>query len=107
VDDYADFLSLSPGRAGAIVAGLLGLAGLIIGGLALRRNKRGTPALVLGLVAMALGGLVVVTADGGLGTGNGLGGGYVALVVGLISAVLGAARMRRRAATTGSGQSRA
>ncbi|WP_435897082.1 DUF6223 family protein [Streptomyces coelicoflavus] len=38
---------------------------------------------------MALGGLVAATADGGLGTGNGLGGAFVALIVGLIATAVG------------------
>lgn len=46
-------------------------------------------AMAAGLIGMALGGLVAATADGGLGTGNGLGGAYVALVLGLISTSLG------------------
>ncbi|MFD3936168.1 DUF6223 family protein [Streptomyces sp. NPDC058611] len=40
-------------------------------------------------LAMALGGLVAATADGGLGTGNGLGGAYVALLLGLAGVALG------------------
>ena len=82
-----------PGRIGAIVAALVGLIGVVIGGLALRSAGRtGTGSgrsgavvsLVAGLLGAALGGLVVTTADGGIGTGNGFGGGIVALVVGLV-----------------------
>ncbi len=103
----ASVYTLSSGRLGAIVAGLAGLTGVVIGGLALRSAGRtGTGsgrsgaivALVAGLIGMALGGLVVATADGGIGTGNGLGGGIVALVVGLIGMTLGGlvvARSRR------------
>ncbi len=44
-----------------------------------------------------LGGLVTATSNGGLGTGNGLGGAVVAIVAGLIAIVLGAlARARER-----------
>src|SRR5688572_21826086 len=90
----SDVFALSPGRIGAIVAGLTGLVAVIVAGRALARGagRSGTRngrsaalvALVLGPVAVALGGLVVVTADGGLGTGNGLGGGVVAMLAGLI-----------------------
>ncbi|WP_435808444.1 DUF6223 family protein [Streptomyces afghaniensis] len=45
--------------------------------------------MVAGLIGMALGGLVAATADGGLGTGNGLGGVCVAMLVGLIATALG------------------
>ncbi|MEU5991501.1 DUF6223 family protein [Spirillospora sp. NPDC047418] len=79
VEPYAaDAYDMSAGRLGAVVAALLALGGVVMGGLALAR-----PA------AMALGGLVVATADGGLGTGNGLGGGVVALLLGLVAVVLG------------------
>jgi hypothetical protein len=44
---------------------------------------------------MALGGLVAATAAGGIGTGNGLGGAYVALIVGLAATVLGALALAR------------
>jgi hypothetical protein len=57
-------------------------------------------ALVLGLIGLVIGGLVVATADGGLGTGNGLGKGIVAMMVGLIGMTLGGlalARSRRPA----------
>jgi len=101
--------ALSPGRAGAIVAGVAGLIGLVMAARALARGSdRGGRArntergafmpLVLGPIAMILGGWVVVTADGGIGTGNGLGGGVVAMVVGLIGtslAVLAWARSGR------------
>ncbi|WP_031172033.1 DUF6223 family protein [Streptosporangium roseum] len=108
--DPVSVYAMSSGRLGSIVAALVGLAGVVIGGLALARaagrigtgvgNGRGgaVVALVAGLIGTALGGLVVATADGGLGTGNGLGGGLVALVVGLIGMVLGGlvlARSRR------------
>ncbi|MBN9522228.1 hypothetical protein J0H58_27540 [bacterium] len=100
--------TMSPGRLGAVVAGLVGLTGVVIGGRALRSAGRvdtgngrsgAVAALVAGLIGMALGGLVVTTADGGIGTGNGLGGGVVAFVVGLTGMVLGGlalARSRRR-----------
>jgi hypothetical protein len=87
------------GRLGATTGALLGLAGLVVAGLALARpaGRLGSvnPSLVAravmvaGLIAMALGGLVAATADGGLGTGNGLGGAYVAMLVGLVATALG------------------
>jgi hypothetical protein len=50
-----------------------------------------------GLIAVLVGGSVAATADGGLGTGNGLGGAYVAMLVGLIAITLGwLARSRSR-----------
>ncbi|WP_433131470.1 DUF6223 family protein [Micromonospora sp. CA-240977] len=95
----ATVLTMSSGRLGASVGVLLGLAGVVIGGLALARptSRVGTGsglggavlALAAGLVGVALGGLVVATSDGGVGTGNGLGGAFVALAVGLVGVVLG------------------
>ena len=80
------------------MAGLLGLTGVVIGGLALARpagrfgissGPRGAIiALAAGLIGIALGGLVVAISDAGIGTGNGRAGAYVALVMGL-TAVIG------------------
>ncbi len=54
-------------------------------------------AMVLGLSGLTLGGLVAATSDGGVGTGNGLAGAVVAMVLGLIGIVLGGlARARAR-----------
>ncbi|MFG2004201.1 DUF6223 family protein [Spirillospora sp. NPDC048911] len=99
----AGVYDMSAGRLGAIVAALLGLFGMVIGGLALARpagrvgSRRGgaTMALVAGLIGVALGGLVAATAEGGLGSGNGLGGAYVALIVGLIGMALGGLALAR------------
>jgi hypothetical protein len=102
--DPASAYTLTAGRLWSLVAVLLGLAGAVIGGLALARSGRiGTGnggrgaivALVAGLIGMALGGLVVATSGGGIGTGNGLGGAIVALVVGLIGMVLGGLALAR------------
>jgi Family of unknown function (DUF6223) len=96
--------TMSSGRLGAIVAGLAGLLGVVLGGRALRSAGRtgtgsgrngASVALGAGLIGMALGGLVVATADGGIGTGNGLGGGIVALVVGVIGMILGGLALAR------------
>lgn len=101
----ADAMALSFGRLAALVAALLGLAAVALGGLALVRPtartgvgsqpNRARIALAAGLVGAALGGLVVATADGGLGTGNGLGGGVVALLLGLAGAALGGRALAR------------
>jgi hypothetical protein len=101
----ASVYTMSAGRLGAIVAAVLGLTGVIIGGLALGRptSRIGTGngrlgaimALAAGLIGMALGGLVVTTSDSGIGTGNGRAGAYVALVVGLIGMVLGGLALAR------------
>jgi hypothetical protein len=106
----ASVFTVSVGRAGAFVSALAGLLGAVGGGLALtrptrqghsigtwaRRNGAAT-ALVAGPVALTVGGTVAATADGGLGTGNGLGGAYVAMLLGLISVTLGwQARSRTR-----------
>src|SRR5262245_66554417 len=69
----ASVYAISAGRIGAIVAALVGLIGVVIGGLALRSAGRIGPgsgrsgaivALVAGLLGMALGGLVVGAAAG-------------------------------------------
>ena len=90
---------LTPERIAALAAIVVGLAGAVIGGLALARSasrigagnrRRGAiAALVMGPIGLVIGGLVVATADGGVGTGNGLAGGVVAMVVGLVGMALG------------------
>ncbi|MFD1933447.1 MULTISPECIES: DUF6223 family protein [Nonomuraea] len=97
---------LSAGRLGAIVAALVGLTAVAIGGLVLtgrigtvNRRRWAIVALLAGLISVAVGGSVVATSDGGIGTGNGLAGAVVALVVGLIGTALGGlalARSRRQ-----------
>ncbi|MEV4727456.1 DUF6223 family protein, partial [Micromonospora humida] len=68
--DAVGVTAMSVGRLGATVAVLLGLAGVVVGGLALRRptgagRRGGVPAVAAGVVGTALGGLVVASADGG------------------------------------------
>jgi hypothetical protein len=107
---------LSSGRLGAMVAAVLGLVGVVLGGLALARpaGRFGTGkgrlgagvALAAGLTGIVLGGLLVATADGGVGTGNGLAGAVVAMVVGLIATALGGLAMARSRRTLTSRSSR-
>lgn len=108
----AGILDVSAGRFGAIIAAVAGLIGVVLGVRALVRAGRassgrtvevgtrpGEASVALGLVGLLLGGLVTATSDGGLGTGNGLGGAFVAMALGLTSAVLGGlARVRARQA---------
>ncbi|WP_344075932.1 DUF6223 family protein, partial [Nocardiopsis metallicus] len=79
------------GRAGTLVAALVGLAGAAVGGLSLAMPSRAGAfaALAAGLVSAALGGLFAYIAEGGPGSGSGVVGAYVAIVVGLVAAVLG------------------
>ncbi|GAA0437092.1 hypothetical protein Acor_50200 [Acrocarpospora corrugata] len=101
----ADAYALTAGRLWASAAALLGLAGAIIGGLALARStgrigtgkgRRGAiVALVAGLAGVVIGGLVVAAAEGGPGTGYGIVGGFVALVVGPIALILGGLALAR------------
>ena len=95
--------SVTPERIAATVAAVAGLIGALVGGLALvhsaRRigaGRRGAiVALVLGPIGLVIGGLVVATAEGGVGTGNGLAGGVVAMAVGLIGMTLGGLALAR------------
>ncbi|WP_433434962.1 DUF6223 family protein [Nonomuraea sp. CA-141351] len=103
--DPVSSYALTTGRLWSVVAALLGLAGVVIGGLALARSagrigtgtgRRGANvALVMGLAGAVIGGLVVAAADGGPGTGYGIVGGYVALVVGLVGIILGGLALTR------------
>jgi hypothetical protein len=104
----ATVYGLTPRRFWATAAAALALAGVVIGGLALRRSSgrvgtgNGRPgaivAVAAGLIALVNGGLNLAIATGGPGTGNGVVGGAAALVLGLIGMALGGlalARVRR------------
>lgn len=97
--------SMSFGRIAALVATLLGLTSVAIGGRALARStdcmalrdrrRRASLALAAGLLGITMGVLVVATAPGGVGTGNGLGGGIVAVGVGLLGTIVGGLALAR------------
>jgi hypothetical protein len=114
--DPVSAYTLTAGRFWSLVAALVGLTGVVIGGLTLARSGRigtGTAkggaivALAAGLAGGAIGGLVVAAAEGGPGTGSGIVGGFVALAVGLTGMALGGlalARSRRTGIPTDRGQ---
>jgi hypothetical protein len=97
--------TLTAGRLWSLVAALLGLVGVVIGGLALARSAGGIDtgmgrgraivALLVGLIGMVLSGLHLANSTGGIGTGSGRLGAIVALVVGLIGMVLGGLALAR------------
>ena len=89
-------------RLWATISAVLALTGLIIGGVTLSRPGSVTSrrpgaivAVVVGLVAAGSGGLNLVMANGGPGTGNGVVGGAAAFVLGLIAIALGALALGR------------
>ena len=96
---------LTPRRLWATTAAALGLAGVVIGSLALVRpaSRLGTSgrlkaivALVAGFIAAVNGGLNLAIANGGPGTGNGVVGGAAAFVLGMIAVALGGLALTRR-----------
>jgi Family of unknown function (DUF6223) len=98
---------IGSGRLVPIVAAVVGLIGVVIGGLALARStgrigtgngRRGAiVAGVAGLIGVVVSGLHLANSTGGFGTGNGRAGAIVAAVVGLIGMVLaGLALVRSR-----------
>ncbi|HEU5473891.1 MAG TPA: DUF6223 family protein [Actinophytocola sp.] len=97
----ADSYGLTAGRFWSLVAAVLGLAGVVAGGLALTRftgrtgRRAAMGAMVAGLVGTVVGGLVVAAADGGPGTGYGIVGGYIAVVIGVVAVGLGGLAMAR------------
>lgn len=93
-DLAATTYGLTAGRFWSLVAAFVGIAGVVIGGLALARYRRfgrrsHITAVTAGVVGMAVGGAVVAAAKGGPGTGYGIVGGYAALVVGFVAVALG------------------
>lgn len=88
---------LGVGRTVPTSAAVVALASVVTGGLALVRSGRLTAvlALVLGLIGLIVGGLHGANAAGGLGTGNGLAGAVIAVVLGLAGLVLGGLALAR------------
>ena len=91
---------LGAGRLVPTVAAVVGLASLVIGALTLRRpgrtaRTRAVVAQAAGVVSVVVGGLHAANAKGGFGTGNGLAGALVALVLGLAGMVLSGLALAR------------
>ncbi|MFS8099035.1 DUF6223 family protein [Lentzea alba] len=88
---------MTAGRAWSLVGAALGLVGIVFGALALSRRRGAVVALVAGVLGAALGVMVVLMAKGGPGTGYGIVGGYVSLVLGLAAVTLGGLAKRKGA----------
>ena len=95
---------MTPMRLWATSAALVGLIGVGAGALALFRAVRRTGhggrngavlALASGGIAASNGAANLVVADGGPGTGNGVVGGALAIIFGIIATVLGGRVLRR------------
>ncbi|GAA2728599.1 hypothetical protein GCM10010439_37180 [Actinocorallia aurantiaca] len=108
----ADAYDLTAGRLVGTAAALVALVGVVVGGSVLVRSagrigggrRRAITSLVAGLTGMVVGALNLAVADGGPGTGNGVVGGALALLLGLIASVLGRlalVRSRRTGRTAG------
>ncbi|MFF6789257.1 DUF6223 family protein [Streptomyces filamentosus] len=98
----ADAYELTTGRLVGTTAALVALAGVIAGTIALRRARRGADgrrgalaALVAGPAGVVVGVLNLAVADGGPGTGNGVIGGGMALLLGLAATLLGGSTLAR------------
>ena len=89
--------AITSGRARSLVAAVVGLISVIIGGLTLARNGRAGAivALALGLIGMVLSVVHLGMSTGGFGTGSGRAGAIVALVLGLIGMNLGGLALAR------------
>jgi hypothetical protein len=100
VPNYA----VTPKRAMASTAAVVGLISAVIGGSALVRSIRrignrgrngAIVALVLGPISLVLGGAVLATAEGGVGTGNGVAGAVIAVVLALAGTALSGLALAR------------
>ncbi|WP_206067560.1 DUF6223 family protein [Nonomuraea composti] len=103
--------SMTSGRLWSLVAALLGVVGVVAGGLALTRARRtgggsartwSVAALATGVAGAVIGAVVVAAAKGGPGTGYGIVGGYLAVLVGLAATAVGGlalTRLRHRTTT--------
>jgi hypothetical protein len=98
-------IGITNGRARALVAAVVGLLSLIVGGLALARsagrmgsgNGRALAivSMMLGLIGMVLSVVHLGSSTGGFGTGSGRAGAIVALVLGLVGMNLGGLALGR------------
>lgn len=95
-------------RLWATAVVVMAFASVIVGGLGLARPtgrfttvnwKRGT--VLTGLIAAINGGLVLVFANGGPGSGNGVVGGAAAVVLGLAAVALGSLGLARSPTSAG------
>jgi peptidoglycan/LPS O-acetylase OafA/YrhL len=84
---------LTSRRLWALLAGVLALVAVIVGGRALIRPASGRlgalAGLAMGLIAGVNGAFVLAVANGGPGSGNGVIGGAGALVLGVVAMALG------------------
>lgn len=98
---------LGVGRAVPTTAAVVGLAAVVLAGVALRRRngRLAVVSLVLGLVGLVVGGLHGANAAGGLGTGNGLAGAVAAVALGLVGTLLGALALARSRRSLHAGRS--
>jgi uncharacterized protein DUF6223 len=97
--------AITSGRARALVAAVVGLISLVIGGLAMARSagrigagagRAGAiVALALGLIGTVLSVAHLGSSTGGFGSGSGRAGAIVALVLGLIGMNLGGLALAR------------
>ena len=96
--------TLTTARLWATLAAFVGLAGAVAGAAALTRAVRGVGnrgrngalvALGCGAIALVVGVVNLLVADGGPGTGNGVVGGGMAIVLGLTALALGAQTLMR------------
>lgn len=103
VDLFLQVSGITPGRAAAILSGVVGLISVIIGRLALIRSTRqissgrrmSIVALAMGLICIVLSVLHLARTNGGFGTGKGRAGAIVAVVIGLIGMALGGLALAR------------
>ncbi|SEF35975.1 hypothetical protein SAMN05421837_109132 [Amycolatopsis pretoriensis] len=96
--------ALTPGRVWSVIAAVVGLAGVVAGVLALTRGRGAVVALGSGIAGAAGGAVVVAAAKGGPGTGYGIVGGWAALVIGVVAAVLGGLALARSRGFVGGGR---
>ncbi len=95
--------TLTAGRLWSLVAIALGLIGLVTGVAAGARilggpstqRRNAILALVAALACSVIGGTVVLFADGGPGSGSGIVGGFLAVLIGLVAIGLGRRALKR------------
>ena len=92
---------LTTGRTLTLVAISFGVLGVVLGARALRAARLSPATGGASIVSVGIGGWILLTADGGPGSGSGVVGAVLAMLLGAVGMVLGGLAHRRHVASAG------
>jgi uncharacterized protein DUF6223 len=92
---------LTTGRTLTLVAIPFGVLGVVLGARALRAARFSPATGGASIVSAGMGGWLLLTADGGPGSGSGVAGAVLAVILGAAGLLLGGLAHRRQIASSG------